>query len=74
MMEMIGPFVLTLMIIGGIFAYRSEKKSWNDGICALTGEKWIRFDTDSQGGRGYKSGNVYTWISWRRIDRGYIHE
>ena len=60
--------VLSIMIGGGIWAYISEKKEWNNGISKKTGEPWVHFDTDSQGGRGYRSqGNGYverTWISW----------
>jgi hypothetical protein len=24
----------------------------------------VQFDTDSQGGRGYKAGDIYCFISW----------
>ena len=66
-------FLLVLLI--PIFVVKSmfhEKKIWNDGVCVKTGMKWVMFDTDSQGGRGYKDsyGN-YIWISFNFIDREY---
>jgi hypothetical protein len=67
---------LGLILIGMFWARSVEKKTWNNGICEITGEPWIRFDMDSQGGRGYKSidGNsgetFYTWISYRGFKNG----
>lgn len=62
-----------LMFLAGflacaLVASMAERYSWNGGICRATGEPWIYFDTDSQGGRGYKSGEHVTWISWPGID------
>lgn len=45
-----------------------DKYTWNKGICRENGQPWIYFDTDSQGGRGYKSGKYVCWISWPFID------
>ena len=45
-----------------------EKKAWNNGTCQETGQKWKYFDTDSQGGRGYKSGECVIWVSYPGID------
>lgn len=71
MIEYIFPIlILTIMIIGGVWAYFYEKKIWNNGICRQTGDKWIFFDIDSQGGRGYKSGDYYCWISYPVDKRG----
>ena len=53
----------------GIFAYRSDKKTWNNGICSKNGLSWERFDTDSQGGRMYRAGDEYCDISWPFVDR-----
>lgn len=53
----------------GIFGYRSERRVWHGGICKETGRPWEYFDTDSQGGRGYKSGDYCCWISWPGIDK-----
>ena len=57
--------VLGLLVLAWVFGYRNEKKLWNNGISPHDQNQWERFDTDSQGGRGYKdeSGN-YIWISW----------
>lgn len=60
---------LVALLVGGcIWAYCNEKKLWNNGICAEYGEPWVRFDTDSQGGRGYKCRDRSVWISWP-VDR-----
>ena len=56
------------MIGGGILAYSYEKKAWNNGTCQETGQKWKSFGTDSQGGRGYKSGENVVWVSYPGID------
>ena len=63
---------VALFVALGIVAYMGERYSWNGGICRQTGEPWVRFDTDSQGGRGYKdkTGCYVTWISWPFIDSG----
>lgn len=58
--------VFLFMLIGGISTYFKEKKWWNNGICPRNGQKWIYFDSDSQGGTGYKTpDNKYVcWVSW----------
>ncbi len=57
----------------GIIGRRMEKKAWNGGFCPQTSQPWEYFDTDSQGGRGYKSvvnGKRYSvWISYPGIDK-----
>jgi hypothetical protein len=59
------PIILALCFLGIYIAYRGEKKIWNNGI-APCGTKWKDFDTDSQGGRGYKCkcGKHSTWVSY----------
>lgn len=72
--ELIMVIVVSVIFVGGlILGYYSDKKRWNNGICANTGAPWIYFDTDSQGGRGYKSGDYTTWISYPGVDRDYNH-
>ena len=44
----------------------SEIRDWNGGVCRETGAPWIHFDTDSQGGRAYSSGDRRIWLSWIR--------
>ncbi len=56
--------LLILMICGGIWAYKIEKRLWNNGICAKYNEPWVYFDSDSQGGRGYKCHEQYLWVSY----------
>ena len=72
---MIIPIIISVLGASGIiWGYFSEKASWNNGICTETGEPWVYFDTDSQGGRGYKSGDYCTtWISYPGIDHNYNH-
>lgn len=69
MNELLGViFGACLMAWLGYSGYRSEKRWWNGGI-APSGKPWVRFDIDSQGGRGYTDGDgCYCWISWPGID------
>jgi hypothetical protein len=67
--ELIIPIAaLVIMLAAFYFGYRREKAEWNGGVCAETGLPWEQFDTDSQGGRGYKSGKYYLWVSYP-VDR-----
>jgi hypothetical protein len=54
-------FFILILAVGIIWARNEEKKKWNDGFSALTGEPWIHFDTDSQGGRMYKTRSGHDW-------------
>lgn len=68
---MIGLFLLFYGIYAiGVLAYSYECWQWNNGISRFDCSKWRKFDTDSQGDRGYKdaSGNII-WISWPNIDQ-----
>lgn len=60
------PVFASLLVVAAIIVgYRYEKRQWNNGICAASGLPWVRFDIDSQGGRGYTDGQGnYCWISW----------
>ena len=49
--------VVVFLVFGMIYGRYSEKKDWNKGICPQCGKPWIRFDTDSQGGRMYRCEN-----------------
>lgn len=54
-----------------VYAALGEKKLWNGGTCPLCQNAWIKFDVDSQGGRGYKCSCAparYIWISYS-VDR-----
>ncbi len=64
----IGIFVFLLLTS---IAWFIDILSWNRGICKENGLSWEYFDTDSQGGRGYKAGDYTTWISWPFVDRSY---
>lgn len=57
--------IISLVYLGGMLAFAyAEKRQWNGGVCRETGGEWQHFDTDSQGGRGYKSGDRTIWISY----------
>jgi hypothetical protein len=58
--------IFALLMITGLI---SEIRIWNNGICKKTGEPWVSFDVDSQGGRGYSSGDQTCWISYPGVDR-----
>ena len=55
---------LLIMLLGGLWQRNNEIKIWNNGVCRQTGEKWVYFDSTSQGCRGYKSGDYCCWITY----------
>lgn len=76
----IGALIIILLFfaIGIPLAYRSEKKSFNNGICPKCGRKLKHIDTDSQGGRLWKCNgigcNYGTWISYKKVDRRFMED
>lgn len=55
-----------------LLPWAHDRYVWNDGHCRTCGWEWVWFDTDSQGGRGYKCyGQHHTWISWPWVDSDY---
>lgn len=63
------------MLVAGValgilasMAFYFEYRQWNHGVCRKNGMNWRQFDTDSQGGRGYRAGDEICWISWPGID------
>lgn len=67
LLSVVAPVALLVGI--GAAAWRSDIRNWNGGICIYNGLRWERFDTDSQGARGYKAGEYVMWISWPFVDR-----
>ena len=69
----IGVFVLLLMVVGGWFQFRYERRIWNGGFHSC-GDPWKLFDMDSQGGRGYICRSPqheqmpHIWISYPKVD------
>lgn len=54
----------------GVCSICFERRDWNGGQCRKCGGGWEYFDTDSQGGRGYKCKcGEHIWISYPLIDR-----
>lgn len=66
---------LSLVVVFAIivmFVRHLEKRNFNNGICTNCNSKFRRFDTDSQGGRGYicdKCGNT-VWVSYK-VDKSF---
>lgn len=67
MFEMVVVALMFAFVVA--VAWICEIKKWNDGVCRETGGLWKYFDTDSQGGRGYKSGNHHCWVTYPFVDR-----
>lgn len=64
--------ILITAIIVWYFAVSAfERKLWNNGKCPKCGERWKNFDTDSQGGRGYKCPKCdrTIWMSYNSVDK-----
>lgn len=62
---------VSIFILIGLIARHFEKKEWNNGICETCNTKWKRFDTASDGSRGYfcSCGKYHScWISYN-IDK-----
>ena len=68
MISAIAISLFVFAVIMSVWAWYSEKRDWNNGVCLQTGEYWKYFDMDSQGGRGYRSGEYVVWISHPGID------
>jgi hypothetical protein len=64
--------VVGIIVIGAVATILLERKIWNRGICKDCGSPWVRFDTDSGGGRLYKCNcpNSFMAVSWW-FDRDY---
>lgn len=65
-------YLLLLLLIPllACIGYLWERHDYNKGICRKSGKPWIYFDTDSQGGRGYKDGEGHcVWVSYPFIER-----
>jgi ssDNA-binding Zn-finger/Zn-ribbon topoisomerase 1 len=56
-------------VLGLVWAKRMEKEKWNNGRCPICGKPWIRFDTDSQGGRMYKCENDHRCTITYNVDK-----
>lgn len=67
-----GSMLLVFAVVGGLVvlgtaACLAEKRDWNGGLCGKCWQHrpWISFDTDSQGGRGYRcEGGHHLWVSY----------
>lgn len=67
MATLIKAFIFLLLALIPILIIRHyEKKDYNEGRCKTCGGKLRYFDTDSQGGRGYRCENCHrvVWVSW----------
>ena len=66
-------FIIGAVVVGMIGAFLLERREWNGGFCRENGKRWVRFDNDSQGGRGYKSGAYTLWISYPFVEKESLH-
>ncbi len=57
---LLGLVLIAIFIALGVV---HERAVWNNGVCAKNGLAWTYFDTDSQGGRGYRAGEETCWIA-----------
>lgn len=76
MLETVVGVTIFLVIVAATVAARlAEGKAFNCGSCSSCGRKWRRYDTDSQGGRGYTCDHCHrgTWISYRSVDRDFVN-
>ena len=53
--------VMLLLLLLFFLGPALERHQWNGGKCREHGRYWIYFDTDSQGGRGYKCEERWTF-------------
>lgn len=69
-MVLVGLSVIAVLLVVGFVGFFAERRSWNHGKCPKCDTNWSRFDSDSQGGRGYKCKGCekYIWISYPFID------
>lgn len=57
--------VVCVLVAGSFAGWYWNTIEWNKGFCSKCNDSWEYFDTDSQGGRGYKCGcGRHIWISW----------
>lgn len=66
----IGVALVLALPVGMAIAWSWDIRDWNGGVCRKCVTRWAYFDTDSQGGRGYKCEGGHTiWISYPRVDK-----
>ena len=64
--------LVTLFVAGVLLGIMLEKNNFNNGVCPYCNKKLKNFDTDSQGGRGYKCECGYhTWVSYKCVDKNF---
>ena len=61
--------VLGFAIVAPFVVRHREKKNWNNGKCPECGEQWIRYDTDSQGGRLHRCKNWHSCDITYNVDK-----
>ena len=74
---MIIAIVIFAFIASLILFRHMDVKSYNNGVCKECGSPLTRFDTDSQGGRGYVCYSCepfrYIWISYPWVDHKHVN-
>lgn len=66
MIDVTSILIIVSILVCAFVVRKKEKKEWNKGYCSECGNKWVYFDSDSQGGRGYHCPKCdrYIWISY----------
>lgn len=65
--------IIIAFIYGILYGIKVERKGFNNGVCPKCGKQLKRFDTDSQGGRGYCCNDCryFTWVSYNCVDKNF---
>lgn len=64
--------LVSVMLMGYLYVFYKEKKSYNNGICPHCGMKLKHFHTNPYGARGYccpnKKHKYLVWVTWPGVD------
>lgn len=72
MLYIVLGILICLLGVFNLIAVIFEKRDFNKGYCPHCNKRLRRFDTDSQGGRGYNCDCGYhTWISYNCVDKNF---
>ena len=55
--------ILSVIVLYFLHGFIAERRLWNGGVCRRCDTAWSHFDTDSQGGRGYRCACRGEWIT-----------
>lgn len=62
--------LVTIIMLGGVWAYFRERRVWNEGCCGVCGSRWLYNTSDSQGGLNFECEcGRNCWITYRSVLR-----